>query len=699
MPSIIKTAVIDAYLDLLHSYIIYDGINGDKNGTTILMLILLGRLPINKPIVTTTYDYGKDILVRTMYTDNLKIIETTVKYLVTNYNIINKKDKHRETALNYAIKNTRYHRSLVNLLLEYNIHINVRNIDGENVLQQLSSWCHVSYDLIQKLIDYGIDIDNRNRLGETALHTAVVKKDYELIELLIHNGINIHIKDNNGNNALHNLIQYGIDSNYIFDEVKKIIDILLEHKIDINEQNNSGKTVLDCETNSDLIKYLIDKGADINLRHTNPIFNVQDVDTIKYLLEKGLDINKPIHQGLTPLHNCRNQEKILFLLENGANVNVKDDLGRTPIMMYTKEDLIDIMIKHGADINVKDNDGDTLLHLLASNSKDIDLIKKLIRKGLKIDTQNKDGCIPLHYINSSKMVKILIPKNGINIRDYGGNTPLHLAMFRYNYGVVVKLIKHGADVNIESYDISLHNVLTPINVLIKKVTTCKINKNSVRTIMYLFQESGCTKPYDYYSGYIKQYGYKSGLIKRYNHVKTSMDDVLNRIKHYNKEFIKRGLGENIYVEKDLLDIRKKSLEKYNKELFNKKTLFVRCIVIINLNIHRFKRKDILGLNKDIRKYFRSYLNNNHRIYYIDHHSEPIVEKKYKVKSYDIYSETDTEYLSILDVQYELNSDEYNYQIDEESDEEFDRYTEQYYEEYQRYNEQYDEEYDEIGYAS
>ena len=115
---------------------------------------------------------------------------------------------------------------------------------------------------------------------------------------------------------------------------------------------------------------------------------------VKYLLEKGADVNIPNIAGVTPLHMvCRstkpNADKIFHLLIKVAtlNKNEKDLTGYTPLMRaveFEKVDFVEKLVELGADVNVKnDYDEDALSlaekrKLVKKNENDIKVSDKII---------------------------------------------------------------------------------------------------------------------------------------------------------------------------------------------------------------------------------------------------------------------------------------------------------------------------------
>ncbi|MBN2858477.1 MAG: ankyrin repeat domain-containing protein, partial [Candidatus Delongbacteria bacterium] len=112
---------------------------------------------------------------------------------------------------------------------------------------------------------------------------------------------------------------------------------LLESRIDtyftpLNYAALEGKT--------DIVKYLVDKGADINTRDREGSIPLQNAaikgyfEIVKILVENGSDVNYKDYNDVTPLHfACMsgNLEMIKFLESKGANLKGVNSNGNTPL--------------------------------------------------------------------------------------------------------------------------------------------------------------------------------------------------------------------------------------------------------------------------------------------------------------------------------------------------------------------------------
>ncbi len=145
---------------------------------------------------------------------------------------------------------------------------------------------------------------------------------------------------------------------------------------------------LDYETVNNVRKYLIENGAQLDsknfsllLEYVSYCTEVRCVpakpDFVKYLLEKGADINHQVqsHRKLvTPLTGAlltkQPKEIIEILVNAGADVNVKDKEKLTPLMIAAqRSDMvsIEILLKANADVNALDFQQKNALYYLDLN--------------------------------------------------------------------------------------------------------------------------------------------------------------------------------------------------------------------------------------------------------------------------------------------------------------------------------------------
>ena len=142
----------------------------------------------------------------------------------------------------------------------------------------------------------------------------------------------------------------------------------------------------------------------------------QDVDMVKKLLLEGkVDVNKEVKgaKGAAPLICTSNVEIVKLLIENGADVNAVDDHGmsalhenaqrgnleivnmrsgdffyeKPPLHLASQEGHVDIakvLIQNGVDVNELDAEGITAIGYAVTTCH-LDVAKVLVRNGAKLD--------------------------------------------------------------------------------------------------------------------------------------------------------------------------------------------------------------------------------------------------------------------------------------------------------------------------
>ena len=233
---------------------------------------------------------------------------------------------------------------------------------------------------------------------EAELFDAIRDDDFDKVKTLItDSNIDINTKTDKGKNAL----MYACD---IGNGNLELVKYLVEKGIDINAKDNDGETALfKSYENFDISKYLIEKGLDINAKNdegNNPLLiscMCPYIATVEFLIKEcKADIDVRDNDGNTPLHlvfECEYPEIeiIEFLLDNGANINAKNNRGENVLRYacehYGIEDIIKFLIEKGADINMKDNIGRSALEA-ACKLEDLPVVKLLIENGASAKYEN-----------------------------------------------------------------------------------------------------------------------------------------------------------------------------------------------------------------------------------------------------------------------------------------------------------------------
>ena len=118
----------------------------------------------------------------------------------------------------------------------------------------------------------------------------------------------------------------------------------------------------------DIVKKLVDAGADINQRKMNGESALSDAvyfnyyEIAEYLLERGADPNIVAYEGLTPLAVSENARMVKLLLAYGADPNIPDAEGDLPIVARIDNgdyESVRLLIDAGTDLDKKNNFGES----------------------------------------------------------------------------------------------------------------------------------------------------------------------------------------------------------------------------------------------------------------------------------------------------------------------------------------------------
>jgi len=222
--------------------------------------------------------------------------------------------------------------------------------------------------LVRELLK-GITCETTDNSGRTALHWAVSGGNEETVRVLLEHGasiVNVCKKDNC--NAIHYAAMRGST---------KILQMMFgaRNVPEVNTANSMGSPLyFAAYGHSETIKFLIERGADINYigPKNNTIFHRAvrggcDLDTIKLLESKGLSDIKPNTFGETSFHYaaCLEDTTLLnyFLQTNGKQkINLLTKKNNSPLHYAANFGIleaIEILIKHGANKIQKNSKNET----------------------------------------------------------------------------------------------------------------------------------------------------------------------------------------------------------------------------------------------------------------------------------------------------------------------------------------------------
>jgi ankyrin repeat protein len=361
----------------------------DKN-TTLLYYVLRGdyvenidkivmKLLKNGADISATDNDGNNALMFALINDidSISTIEIIMHYIIDNnnkMNIINMQNKDGNTALMLATDSKFLDNDIdeiakiVKMLLENGADISATDNDGNNALMHalINIKPYQSHQIIMQLLTNIIDnnkmniINMQNKAGNNALILAIENFQDDIVEMLVDHDVNINVKNKAGNTALRFAMFY---------DNKRIVEMLLDRGVDITETDNDGNTAL--------------------------MFAIQ--------MKKNIDAR---------------------FIPDDATINMQNKSLNTALMLatrYNRNDIADILIHRGADIKIQNREGNTVLHLATMNN-------------------NEHVITTLNEHNPEKLKSI------INIKSNKGDTALMIATTLKNRNII-NLLSRGADVN------------------------------------------------------------------------------------------------------------------------------------------------------------------------------------------------------------------------------------------------------------
>jgi len=199
--------------------------------------------------------------------------------------------------------------SLFRLLKEYDLDLNLKDIDKNNILNNLMldavktySYDEKSYlGMLKRMLGLGVDVNERDKSGGTSVHKAIIESCEKTLKLMLESKGDVKAVDFNGRNLAHSCVWKG-----------KTKHFAIVHSYDNNILNDADKFgILPINYaafmgHRGLVVRMIDSGAFIN----NP--NTKDKKMIKYLSQYNKNLVNLYKAEDTEL----NKKNVRMLIKN-----------------------------------------------------------------------------------------------------------------------------------------------------------------------------------------------------------------------------------------------------------------------------------------------------------------------------------------------------------------------------------------------
>ena len=393
--------------------------------------------------------------------------------------------KNGKTALHYACLSDSS--ELVAYLLEEGADVNFHTAGSHSPLQIASR--KGAADIVRLLLKHGAETKDAAEgavFKTLPLYLAVFHNHLQVVKLLLEFGADLGYKSAvDGETLLHTAAMHSsVD----------MVDYLLSKGLRkaINEKKNEGDgigyyaftaTLMRSVPNMEILKLLIDQGADVNARHSdndipilalafmllleNPEVGLEKLlEFMRILMAAGADPEKEstiiddrgASRRITVLMVIVSQGHLEMteelLSRNLSNINAVDgEYGHVlPLAIEQRNHKIArALVEHGADANARNCEGVTALSG-ACYIEDLELMSLLLEHGADPDLLLSDDTASLLWCTArdgkTKTAELLL-QHGAQVnfvaKDRDNYTPLHTAAAKGHGEMVSLLLQHGAD--------------------------------------------------------------------------------------------------------------------------------------------------------------------------------------------------------------------------------------------------------------
>lgn len=348
--------------------------------------------------------------------------------------------------------------------------------------------------LLDRLIEHGADVNQEMfSNGVTPLFIATESGKDAIIKVLLKNGAALTGGIFEQEPALHTAARGG--SVWFINELRTKYAALYNEQINKPDYNNETPlSIAIANDNKKVIDYLLENGADVSpeINEISPLFTAiksNNIETAERLITQGIDIHQTDPENdKTALHygvESGNNLLVGALLSKGADPNARDRDGATPLHYAASgpPEICEMLLKNKAEVNIAiasgEYQGQTPLQIAILNNN-IQNTSLLIKHGADVNCaiavrflpyrgRSEEECSLLEYamINENLIIAYLLVNAGADIKKafvvdyYKGVTPLHVAILKKDYSLIMNLLAHGADINAKA-EIHYYGKVTPV---------------------------------------------------------------------------------------------------------------------------------------------------------------------------------------------------------------------------------------------
>lgn len=473
--------------NMMIRFILEQGASLDKinsSGRTLMQDVALegnGRifslLMKYSPNLDTKDSYGKTVLFDAIEGANLEI----VKEILNNIEDINVLDSERKSILFHAV--FKEDTEITKYLINFGVDVNIVDINKQNILFNAIVMGSSNLDVIELLVDYEIKLNVKDVMGKTILDELLkiltILKNIKPDDKKLKNKYRFVNHDRNYLKLTKTLVDSGLAIDRVYDNGKTLlskevedknyerIEFLLESGASIDAGDKYGRTVLfdavlKGDENQEMIDYLVEKGADYDHIDNDERSIVDEICEIILIQDNNKKQSSTRFLGIDKTGDYYALLKNFLIFRPNINYQKKD--GRTvlfDIIKYNNLDLIKMLFNAGIDPNIVDKDRKTPLTILVEDGLEIKRIREkelflerlvfFLKFRVLVDNVDKNGRSVYHKAvlagDYEVVEKLLTKKSNLNLKDKQGRTALHHTQWKGDYKLARLLITAGSDID------------------------------------------------------------------------------------------------------------------------------------------------------------------------------------------------------------------------------------------------------------